>query len=293
MKSKKFFLPSIILLSAIAVMCLFGVLDAIVREPVIREGEFPFSITYEVNGKTETIEDVCVCTYAGVGGYADPKTRYYHEKIVDSQDMEVPGDYVIYKDDNGYIILVTCLYADYLMGDPSDMRYRTECEPYLAYETVQRDEYEEGLELSVHGAKIISWDYPEPIKNSFKFSYMTVLSGRSVIPMTLIALLATLASIIFVKKEQDLRYTLVDKISIVCNFLIVIFAVPFFTIAGVLMDIVGVAEELLGQMFYLSSAMITLGIAASICLRRKGYRKSGLLVQFIALAVYAGIATVF
>lgn len=291
MKSKKLFLPSIILLSAIAVMCVFGLLDAIVREPVTREAEFPFSITYELDGKTETIEDRIVCTYAGVGGYADVKTRHYLGEIVDAEETEVPGDYILYKDEDSIIALNTGLYADYLMGDPSNTHYRTECEPYLAYEDTQGN-YEEGLELSVHHAKIVSWDYPEPIKNSFEFSHMTVLSGRSVIPMTIIALLAIVASIIFVKKEQRLRYTWVDKVSIVCNFLIMLCIVPFFIIVGVLMDIEGVAEDLLGQMYYLSPAIMTLGVAASICLRRKGYRKSGLLVQLIVIVLYIGIVII-
>ena len=291
MKSKKLFLPSIILLSAIVVMCVFGLLDAIVREPVIREGEFPFSITYEVDGKTETIEGTYVCTYAGVGSYGDIKSRYYLGEIVNAEEMDVQGDYTIYKDEEGYIILTTCLHADYLMGDPTEKYYRTECEPYLAYENMQGMGYEEGLELSVHNAKIISWEYPQPIKNSFEFSYMTILSGRTVVPMTIIAVLALVASMIFVKKEQDLCYTWMDKVSIVCNFLITLLVVPFCTMTGVLIDIVDVAEELGGQILYLNSAIITLGIAASVCLRRKGYRKSGLFVQFIGVILFAILIT--
>ena len=99
------------------------------------------------------------------------------------------------------------------------------------------------------------------------------------------------ASMIFVKKEQGLCYTWMDKVSIVCNFLITLLVVPFCTMTGVLIDIVDVAEELGGQILYLNSAIITLGIAASVCLRRKGYRKSGLFVQFIGVILFAILIT--
>ena len=36
-------------------------------KPAIRYGEFPFRLTYELNGETKTIEDVAICEFDGYG----------------------------------------------------------------------------------------------------------------------------------------------------------------------------------------------------------------------------------
>ena len=55
--------------------------------------------------------------------------------------------------------------------------------------------------------------------------------------MLLVALLALLATIIFVRKEKELKYTAIDVVSIVFNFIIGIAHMGFVTILALLIDI--------------------------------------------------------
>ena len=50
MKSKKLLLPTIIISVAILAMAVFSVVSNIAQKPTITKGEFPFSITYELDG---------------------------------------------------------------------------------------------------------------------------------------------------------------------------------------------------------------------------------------------------
>ena len=58
MKSKKLLLPAIILAVAILASAVYSVVSSIAFKPTVTEGEFPFSITYELDGERVTIEDV-------------------------------------------------------------------------------------------------------------------------------------------------------------------------------------------------------------------------------------------
>ena len=77
MKNKKLLLPTIILISAVLLMAVYSVVTSIAKKPTITEGEFPFSITYELDGETVTINDVYKAHYIGNDGYADTLTRCY------------------------------------------------------------------------------------------------------------------------------------------------------------------------------------------------------------------------
>ena len=65
MKDKKLLLPGIILAVGIMVTIIVNTIICIAEEPVITEHTFPFSITYEFEGETITIEDEYICTYEG------------------------------------------------------------------------------------------------------------------------------------------------------------------------------------------------------------------------------------
>ena len=75
MKSKKLFLPTIILAVAILATVVYSIISSIAFKPAITEGEFPFSITYELDGERVTIEDVYKVHYVRNDGYADTKSR--------------------------------------------------------------------------------------------------------------------------------------------------------------------------------------------------------------------------
>lgn len=285
MKSKKAVLPVVILVVAILAIALYSVVTSIAQKPTVTEGEFPFSITYELNGETVTINDVYRARYDRNDGYADTKTRVYLGEIGNMGEGNTV--YTLRKDDGGSIELYTNFYADYLMGDSEYDYFDDEAfEPQIFYYDAEGIEYGDEETLSAHGAKLISFEYPTPMENSFVFSHISYFSGAVVIPTLLIALLALIATLIFVKKERELPYKAIDTISIVMNFIISFTLVPFVSLVAMLIDIEGGGPELSRQILYFIPAFSVLCIAASVALRRKGHSKKSLFVGLMGLAVF-------
>lgn len=289
MKKHKLFLPILILVISLLVMAVYGAISNIALKPTITEHEFPFSITYELDGVTETVDAVCAVSFAGNDGYVKATTRQYEEKYI-SQRENMGSSFEIFVGDECSITLFTHIYPDYLMGDPEYDYFDdgTAYEPILSYCNWATGETIEGLELPEQGAKIISWEYPEPIQNSFKFSHIAHMSSADVFPFLIIAILAMIAMMIFVKRDKTVPMKLIDKISVVFNIAVAVVFIPFVSVYGMFIDINGSEAAIGHQMGYLVPAFMVLALAASLGLRRRGYHKSGLIVQF-AGPVYFGL----
>lgn len=292
MKSKKLFLPTIILIIAILATAAYSVISSIAFKPTVTEGEFPFSITYELDGERVTIEDVYKVHYVRNDGYADTKSRVYAGELKSSGEDNTL--YTLKKDENGRIELWTHFYTEYLMGDSEYDYFDDEpFEPRIYYYDSEETEYHDEETLAAQGVKLISFKYPTPIENSFVFSHISYFSGAVVLPTLLISLLALVAIIIFVRKEKELKYKAVDIISIVLNFVIGFTLIPFVTILGVFIDIEGGGPELYYQVTYFIPMFSVLCIAASVALRRKGYGVKSLIAELIGPAVFAAYLIVF
>lgn len=285
MKSKKLFLPAIILVLAILAISAYSVVSSIAKKPTVTEGEFPFSITYELDGKKVTINDVYKVRYVGNGGYADTKTRTYVGEIGNMGEGNTV--YVLKKSENSRIELCTNFYDNYMMGDSEDNDYfdLEPFEPKIYYYDAEETEYSDEETLAKQGVKLIDFEYPEPLENSFVFSHVSYFSGEVVFPTVVIALLALLAIAIFVKKEQELNYNKIDTVSLVLNFVISFTVLPFAAIAGMFLDINGGGPELSRQMFYFIPSFIVLCNALSIALRRKGYGVKAIIAELVGPAV--------
>ena len=292
MKNKKLFLPTIILAVAILATVVYSVISSIAFKPTVTEGEFPFSITYELDGERVTIEDVYKVHYVRNDGYADTKSRVYAGELKSSGEDDTL--YTLKKDENTRVELWTRFYADYLMGDTEYDYFDDEpFEPRIYYYDAQETEYQDEETLAAQGVKLISFEYPTPIENAFVFSHISHFSGAVVLPTLLISLLALIATIIFVKKEKELKYKAVDIVSIILNFVICFTLLPFVTILGVFIDIEGGGPELYYQVTYFIPTVVTLCIAASVALRRKGYGVKSLITTLIGPAVFAVYLIVF
>lgn len=285
MKDKKLFLPAIILAVAVFVMAVYSVISSIALKPTITEADFPFSITYELDGKTVTIKDVYKVRYAGNGGYADTKTCTYVGEIGDRGEDTL---YVLKRGKNTRLELWTHFYPDYMMGD-SEYDYFDEepFEPRIYYYDENETEYFDEETLLKQGVKLISFEYPEPIENSFVFSHISHSSSAVVLPTLLIALLALLAIVIFVRKDKELKYKPMDIASIILNVVICFTYLPFVIVLGLFIDIEGGGPEFYYQIMYFIPAFSLLCIAASIALRRKGYSLKSLIAEFVGPAVFA------
>lgn len=292
MKNKKLLLPAIILAVAIIAIAVYTVVGNIAYKPTVTEGEFPFSITYELDGKTVTINDVYKARYVRNDGYADTKGRVYIGGIVG-----LGGENTIYtlkSDQNTRVELWTHFYADYLMGDPEGDYFDDEpFEPRIYYFDANETEHRDAETLATQGVKFISFEYPTPIENTLVFSHISYSSGAVVLPILLIAFLALLATIIFVRKEKEFVYKAIDTVSIAFNWIIGTMYMGFVTILAMLADIVGGGPEFYHQALYFIPALSVLCIAASVALRRKGYGKSSLITGFVGPVIFALYLLIF
>lgn len=285
MKNKKCFLTTIIIVVAILAIAIYSVVSSIAFKPTVTEGEFPFSITYELDGERVTIEDVYKVRYVGNDGYADTKSRVYVGELLSSGEDNTL--YTLKKDANTRVELWTHFYADYLMGDPEYVYFDDETfEPKIYYYDANETEYHDEETLLAQGVKLISFEYPTPIENSLVFSHISYFSGNVVLPILFIALLALIAIIIFVRKEKELKYKAIDIVSIVLNFVIGFTLVPFVSIVAMLIDINGGGPELYRQVFYFLPTFFVICIGASVALRRKGYGVKSLIATLMPAAVF-------
>ena len=285
MKVKKLLLPAIILSASVLVMAVVAVLMSIAQKPTVTEAEFPFSITYEHNGETVTISDVYRAYYTGNGGYANTKARNYSGEIGDMGEDNTM--YTLVETAQGSVALYTNFHPDYLMGDSMyDYFDDTEFKPEIYCYDAEGQEYGDGESLPAYGLKLIDYDYPLPIKNSLVFSHISYLSGEIVIPVLLIALLALILTIIFVRKEKEMKYKAIDIVSIVLNVLISITLIPFVTLVAFLIDVVGGGPEFSYQALYFVPALSVLCTAASVALRRKGYGVISLIAELLVPVIF-------
>ena len=285
MKRFKLFLPTIILVAAIMLTMISAFITGIALKPTVTESEFPFSITYELDGETVTINDVYKVRYEENKKY---KSRTYIGEIGNSgEDNTI---YTLKTEKNGRIELWTHFYPDYLMGDAEYNYFDEEAfEPRIYYYDAEENEFYDKETLSEQGVKLISFEYPEPIENSMAFSHIIIPESDVVVPTVIIAVLAMLATIIFVKKDNDYISMPINTVTVVFNFIIGFIVMPFFMTFAGLLEAMGDVGDIMNLIIYLLPALAILSITASIALRRKLYGKSALIVQFISPAVFVVI----
>ena len=141
----------------------------------VKYAEFPFEITYEINGEVKTVNDIFVCKYDGVGMNEGVGKYIKWKGYVKSTGEE---DILLIEDGN---ISMFCSIGspEYYMGDPSyfidgiarpDYRitpsiYYIEYPNEFGGETIGIAENEH---LEKYKIKLISWKLSDPIVNSFK-----------------------------------------------------------------------------------------------------------------------------
>lgn len=158
------------LLTVIMLICLLSGCSFSVSQPEIKSGEFNFSVTYEFDGETKTISGIYECKYAGTSFALDGGAHRSWEGRIKGDEVE--DRTVIGTTENGDTIeLVLALIPEYFMDDFVE-GYHEVPVPRLEVTVISEegmggildpDEIEECC-----GAKIVSYKYDEPIKNSFK-----------------------------------------------------------------------------------------------------------------------------
>ncbi|MBR5134975.1 MAG: hypothetical protein IKV35_05195 [Clostridia bacterium] len=289
MKIKCLKIPALILAIGLVAAVAAYMLTAILRVPTVTEHDFHYSATYRLDGETKTLEGVYRCRFGGTGEGTEPLERYYEGFHLSDPDAGQPKDHIIATKDDLELRVVFIFTNDYLMGDD---RYDEEAveEPYLAVYDKEGYEYTEPEKLGLFDVELISWELPEPVDNSFVFAGFSLLHDDSMAAMFLVGLLTIIACIIFVKRDKTVPYKALDIISIVLNVLVGVLALPFMTLVVYLMGTYVSGDELIYQIDLCVPALTAFTIAASVALRRKGFKKSGFAVQFVGPVLFAVLA---
>lgn len=140
-----------------------------VAKPEIKEGEFDFALTYEVDGENKVIEGTYVCEFDGTNRAIDGVGRRWNGYIKDHDDFT---NYEIKKTDDGVIKIDLNICSEFFMSDPQYQMIvsseQTKPEPYI-YITSGDPANEVSFALyEGDDVKIISFEYDEPIENIYK-----------------------------------------------------------------------------------------------------------------------------
>ena len=256
-----------------------------VQEPKVEQQEFPFTITYSYHGETKTISDVYVGEYVPKAKYLEDDSVAWYGYIKDHDRLE--SDFYRIAELDGQVFSINLnIVPGYLMGDPQYAN--AVCLPtgaYHCFDGTNDITVTDPAELAQLGFSIVSWEYPEPIENTFSFGGISLSSEATMYTAT-IAIAALLACMILIKRDKEIVYSKMDKVSIVLNFLIAIVAFPFIFMVSVLSEIVA-DTSVWQQLLYFAPALTVLGIGASVTLRRLGYKRIGFWIQFAGPVVFA------
>ena len=293
MKNKKFSLVAVFLAVTIIAYIAATVIFCYTTKPEITKGEFPFSITYEYKGETRTLSGVMKSEYSSSYTIQGEHRRIWHQDVVYDNPENRENPFVVEQNDELQTTLSVYenMQAGYFMGDPLHKDYYESLgydgpQPHVTYydykneifmEEANQDEVLESI-----GFKIIDFTYAEPVENSFSFSGIQY-EADNIIIFVAIMLVFLILCMIFVHKDAYVKYSALDKIGIVFNFIIGIVAVPFISFVCMMYGIVESNVELVNQITYNIPSIVILCLALSVVFRRKGYSKTGFFVQFVGI----------
>jgi hypothetical protein len=154
-------LTLIVLLSLCLTSCSFGV-----ARPEIKEGRFNVTVTYEQDGEIKKASAVYVCEYDGILWYninGEPCVNWKESFEGDIKDGGVLP--ICNTDDGGELYISFLMYPEYFMGDPEYSDFTPLVRAEILYED---DQIEDPEVIAEYGVRLISVEYDEPIKNTYK-----------------------------------------------------------------------------------------------------------------------------
>lgn len=260
----------------------------VTQTPTITEHDFPYAVTYTLDGETKTYTGVYHTRFEGFSEGEDPRERYYSGEYTVGGETTLSRTYTIAEKNGMELYIVTTFSDAYLMGDIKGAYYQSFLDaPFLEAMDEEGMQYGEEEIRTVFDAEIVSWEYPAPVVNTFAFSGFSVLHLGSMAAMLAIGLLMIVACLIFVKRDKTVPYKVLDRISVVVNYVVTLAAIPFIVILVFLMQIVASNASFVYQLFLCIPALTAFTVAASVALRRRGFTKSGFFIQFVGLLLFA------
>ena len=287
MKCKGLRIPAIIIAIGIIVAITVNLLLSIQKTPTVTNHDFDFSITYKLDGETKTINGVYSSRFTGFGANSvDPLCRYYEGNYRVEGESDGDRCFTIAEKDGYELYIVALLNDYYLMGDEENESYDSYTEgPTLEAEDKDGNQYDETELPDVFDAEIVSFEYPKPIENTFSFTGFSGLHTTGMGVMILVGILTLILCMIFVKKGDGVEYCVLDKVGFALNFAAMFFALPVMYLTSALIQAYPTGPDWIYQAYLCIPQIIPFSVAASLSLRRKGFRKSGFFIQFLALAI--------
>ena len=264
MNTKKLKLPTLIIVMGMLLAVLSCFITCIIKEPVIKEHDFEYSVTYMLDGEEQTLNGLYKCSFLAINTADLGNVREY-TGVHEQNGVELYERSFLLAEKNGVELHVEIMLDEnYLMGDSNIyIADPGNDDPYL----IAYDAEDMVVEVSeVFDAEIIGWDFPEPIENSFKFAGFSILHAVSMLVMISIAVLTIIACGIFVKKDVTVKYNWIDKLSTVFNYIIGFVVIPLFVVFIWAMQIVESEETFSYQAYLCLPALMTFAIAASVAL---------------------------
>ena len=137
-------------------------------KPEITYGEFPFEIVYEIDGKQITVQDTYICEFDGFGANEGVGKYRSWKGYVKSTGEE----HMLMLEDNNTVIYCYVGKAEYYMNDEERYYGVYPITPHLYGVSKTDDLYYNSMYpdeiLEYYKIKIISWEFSEPITNTFK-----------------------------------------------------------------------------------------------------------------------------
>ena len=185
---KKFFLAFVILLAILfglygifvlfVVSGMFLIFQPEPLQPEITYGEFPFRLTYELNGEIIVIEDTIICEYDGTSDLTNTRRKWKSHLKSDNErvtllDFRPLGEMT----ENGANVLELYFdygYAKYYMGEINSIYAReakVERVNYVLVNSLGNVVYyffDAETAYERYGIKILSWEVSPPIENRFE-----------------------------------------------------------------------------------------------------------------------------
>ena len=276
--------PAIILAVGLVLALVACMLTGILKAPVITEQDFPFAVTYQLDGETKTLDGVYRVSFLYVGEGTNPLERHYTGEHLTNPAEYHSAAYTIATQNDLELCIVVIFSDRTLMGDADGIASHRD--PYLAVMDAEGAEYEDEEHLGKFDAEIIQWEYPEPVANTFQFAGFAKLHDTSMFAMLAVGLLVILACMIFVKRDGSISYKALDKGSVVLNFIIALVVIPVITLIVMLTQIVVSGDEFSYQLLLCLPAFTAFTVAASISLRRRGFTKAGFFIQLISFVLF-------
>ena len=287
MKCKSLRIPAIIIAIGIIIAITANLLLSMQKTPTVTNHDFDFSITYKLDGETKTINGVYSSRFTGFGANSvDPLCRYYEGNYRVEGESDGDRCFTIAEKDGYELYIVALLNDYYLMGDEENESYDSYTEgPTLEAEDKDGNQYDETELPDVFDAEIVSFEYPKPIENTFSFTGFSGLHTTGMGVMILVGILTLILCMIFVKKGDGVEYCVLDKVGFALNFAAMFFALPVMYLTSALIQAYPTGPDWIYQAYLCIPQIIPFSVAASLSLRRKGFRKSGFFIQFLALAI--------